>query len=268
MFRGCPPLPFLFGGCLPFPIPFLQVVREERALLIRGYPPPPARGRRALPFAGDSLRFLCLAPHAGGGGRAACSIPLSLYPSCWCLLSLWYPRGCPCSPGAPRRLGCRPDFPVPVSRTHGVRARRAHWNAFAYSLPSLPSVTPFAVPCGALGGTTGSCPLDIFFPRLVAVFPLVSRVAGEFPSPPGPHPSISGTLSPSRVTSEVSPPRSNSSTPGLLVTLDDLIPPPPTPWKSPPEFSATPEALDPPSFSPTLKELSAGISCQPLTLSH
>ena len=47
MFRGCPPLPFLFGGCLPFPIPFLQVVREERALLIGGYPPSPISWLRA-----------------------------------------------------------------------------------------------------------------------------------------------------------------------------------------------------------------------------
>ena len=202
-----------------------------------GCPPPSpgcAREARAAVWGGlSTLHLSGRARRGGGGGCAACSVPLSLSLSRWCLLSLWYPQGCLRSPRSPRRLGCPSEPPVPVSRTCGVRALHARawccwrrWNAFEDSLTSLPPITPSAVTHGALGGTTASCPLATFFPRLVAVFPLVSWVAGEFPSPPGPRPSTLGTPSPSRGSPVGSPPGATPPLRGCWCPSTTRPPPP------------------------------------------
>ena len=125
---------------------------------------------------------------------------------------------------------------------------------------------PSAMPRCGLCGATGSCLLAISSLRLVLPLTSVSWVAGDFPSPPCPRPSAPGTPFPLRVTPEVESPRGNSSTLGVSVTLGNSTPPP-TPWQSPPGFSATREALGPPSMSLTPEESSAGFSCQPATLS-
>ena len=127
-----------------------------------------------------------------------------------------------------------------------------------------PPLTPSVVPLVTLGGAAGPCPLAISSPRLVAVIPLVFRVAEEFLSTPHPRLSSPGTLSTSRVTPEVFPPWGNSSTPEVLVPLGDSNPPT-TPWRSPTGFSATLDASGSSSLSPTPDELSVWFYPMPAT---
>ena len=83
---------------------------------------------------------------------------------------------------------------------------------------------------------------------------------GEFPSPP-PRKSVSLGFTP-----EVLPPWGNSFTPGVLMPLDNLTPPP-TPCQPPLGFSHTTEASGTPSLLPTLEDLPDGFSCRTATLS-
>ena len=164
----------------------------------------------------DSLCFLLLAVH-GGEEWIACYTPLSLYLSRLCLLSPWYPWGRPCSPGAPRRLGRPPAPPAPVSRTHVAQvlpcSGMAPLKCLFMITNVLPLLPPSSIPCGALGGAAGSCPITISSLRLVVVFPSVSQVAEAFLSPPRPCPSIPGTPFPSRVTLRFLVPLGNSTPP-------------------------------------------------------
>ena len=115
-----------------------------------------------------------------------------------------------------------------------------------------------------LGCGAGSCLLDIFFPRQIAVFPLMYWVAEVFLSPPCPRPFVPGTPLSLRIPLEVPLPQANSSSPGLLVPLGDSTAPT-TPWRPPTRFSATPEASGPPSLSPTPEDLPSGF---PLRLAN
>ena len=109
---------------------------------------------------------------------------------------------------------------------------------------------PIAVPRCGLGSGAGPGLLAISLPLLMSPIALVSRVVGEFLSPPCPIPSFPGTPYPSGVTLEVSPPQGNYSIPGVLMPLGDLTPPH-TPLRSHPGFSSTLEASGSPSLIPT-----------------
>ena len=102
--------------------------------------------------------------------------------------------------------------------------------------------------------------------RTGAVGAVVSRVVWEFPPPLRPRPPSTGTPSPLGFTPEVLSPWGNSSTPGVSMPLGNLTPPP-TPCQSPAKFSATPEALGPPSLPPTPEDSTAALFCRPTTLS-
>ena len=147
------------------------------------------------------------------------------------------------------------------------------------------------VTAGCLSGVPALSPTaDVSCPPVLSSYPplapraSVAWLVGGFPSPTCPRPSYPGTPSPLVVTPGVSSPWGNCATPGVLMTCRDSTPLC-TPWRSPPGFSATPEASRPPSSPPTPKDSwatpeasrtpfltptpedsPAGFSCQPVIL--
>ena len=103
--------------------------------------------------------------------------------------------------------------------------------------------------CGRGGGAVLGPPIRLSPPPPAPCTP-VAWVVGGFSSPPCPCPSSLGSPLPVVVAPGVLSPRGNSATPGVSVPCGDSTPPP-TPWRYPREFSTTPEASRPPSYSPT-----------------
>ena len=193
--------------------------------------------------------------------RYPISVPLSSWSPVTMVASWPSPRSC--------------IYALAGSPASSTGASKPHFLARLGLAPSAPSgclcgITslplPAAVPCCGLVSAAGPGPLVIYL--LLPLYPLalVSWVMGGVPSPTCPCPYSPRTLSPLGVTTEVSSPRGNYSTPGASMPLGNSTSPPTT-WRSPLGFSATPEALRPPSLPPTPEDSLAGFSHWPATLS-
>ena len=125
------------------------------------------------------------------------------------------------------------------------------FSALVPSAPSrclcrVPTLYPSTdVPRCRLGGAAVLDPRVIPLSSPLAPRASVARMVGDFPPHPQPCPSSPGTPYPSVSTPEVSSPQGNYSTTWVSMPCGDLNPPP-TPWRSSLEFSATPEASSPP----------------------
>ena len=125
------------GGPLPSSVPWMRaggarcLVRVSPSILwlctgsahcqvpLPTPPPVAARINRAMLFGGPLS-----SSSSSGWPRADRSVTSSLSPSCQCPLSPWCHRGCLCSPGSPRWLGCPLALLAPVSCTCSALAHR------------------------------------------------------------------------------------------------------------------------------------------------
>ena len=216
-----PPSPSFSGG--PPPLPYPTGRAQDARAANRGVPPPPQSPVCALV---DPSAWLGCPPLSTGCVQEACTVVWGLPPSLVAarvkhphssFLPSGWPRArnarCPfCSP-VPISLLFVPYIPVVYSGMSlfpwGSAATGSPVSSFGASkpysqvastpcsdlAPSAPSVclcvltsplSSFSVPYCGLGHVAGSCPLVISSPRLLLLRPLVSRVAGGFPSPPRP----------------------------------------------------------------------------------